>query len=94
MSSSQERERRSLTTPDLRVARYGIAITTVAFAAAINWIVWPAWGVRYPLIVFYPAITVSAWFGGLWPGLASTVLSGAVAASVWFGPGFSWRLGS
>jgi signal transduction histidine kinase/ActR/RegA family two-component response regulator len=72
-----------------RIARYGVAVLAVTFAAAANALLWPDFGLRYPLIAFYPAITVSAWFGGFWPGVAGTALSSIIAAFVWLDPRFS-----
>ena len=45
---------------------------------------------RYPFLTFYPAITVAAWLGGLWPGLLVT--AGSAASAAWMSPvpaGFS-----
>lgn len=41
-----------------------------------------------PYVTFFPAIIVSALYGGLWSGLFATALS-AMAASTFFGPGGS-----
>jgi signal transduction histidine kinase len=66
--------------------RYLIAIVTSVLAALANAALWPEFGSRYPLIAFYPAIIVSSWFGGFWPGALSTALTASVAALVWFAP--------
>jgi signal transduction histidine kinase/CheY-like chemotaxis protein len=75
-----------------RIAPYGVAVGAAFFAAGANAILWPNFGIRYPLIAFYPAITISAWFGGLWPGVICTILSSIVAAFVWLDPRFSLRI--
>ena len=75
-----------------RIVQYCIAVAAAGFAAGANGALWPDFGVRYPLIAFYPAITISAWFGGLWPGLACTILSAMIAAFVWLDPQFSVRV--
>lgn len=68
------------------IVRYPVAIVTSVFAALANAALWPEFGSRYPLIAFYPAIVVSSWFGGFWPGALSTALTASVAALVWFAP--------
>jgi PAS domain S-box-containing protein len=40
-------------------------------------------------ITFYPAIMVSAWLGGLGPGLATTLLSAVAAKYFWMDPRFT-----
>jgi hypothetical protein len=39
-----------------------------------------------PLITFYPAVLLSAWFGGLWPGVVATILSTLLVDYVWLAP--------
>ncbi len=75
-----------------RVASYGVAVAAAGLAAGANGALWPNFGTRYPLIAFYPAITISAWFGGLWPGVVCTILSSSIAAFVWLDPLFSLRI--
>jgi PAS domain S-box-containing protein len=50
----------------------------------------PIWGVRLPYITLFPAIMVSAWLGGLWPGIITTALCGAAAEYFWIEPSGSW----
>jgi len=55
-----------------RIAGYGVAIASVALALVISlWL--NAAGVRGPL--FIPAILLSAWYGGIGPGLLAAGLS-------------------
>ncbi len=72
--------------------RYTVAVATTIVAAVFNGVLWPDFGVRYPLVGFYPAIAVSAWAGGLWPGVVCTALSSLIAAFVWVDPRFSIRV--
>ena len=44
------------------------AFAAVLLGAALKAVV----DYRLPLIAFYPALMVSAWFGGFWPGMATT----------------------
>jgi signal transduction histidine kinase/ActR/RegA family two-component response regulator len=45
---------------------------------------------RHLFITFYPAIMVSAWYGGFWPGLACTILSAMLVGIIWLPP--MWEL--
>jgi PAS domain S-box-containing protein len=81
-------------------SRYGVAVGTVSLATLLRWLLRPAFGDYYPYAPFFAAIAVSAWYGGLLPGLASMVLgsvsvlslfiprgglSGAAGAEHWLG---------
>jgi len=68
--------------PASRLARYAIAVGATATAIALRGIITPVWGLNLPLITFYPAIIVSAWFGGFWPGVLTTILSAVAAVSL------------
>ena len=81
-----------MTKAHMRIKRYALAVTVTGVAAGANGVLWPDFGLRYPLIGFYPAITVSAWFGGFWPGVVCTTLSCFIAAFVWFDPRSSLRI--
>ena len=71
--------------PALRsTARYGVAIVCVALALSLNLSVSLE---HLPSVVFLVAVTVSSWYGGLGPGLVSTVLS-ALALDYFFLPEF------
>src|SRR5689334_15603211 len=55
-----------------RIGRYGLAVVTVAVALVITSAL-----LQYTDLtpLFYAAIIVSAWFGGMGPGLVAVVLS-------------------
>ena len=55
--------------------RYLFAVMVVVAAASLR--VWPlqALGLRIPWLTFYPAVMLSALYGGIWPGLFSTALT-------------------
>ena len=57
------------------LARYGIAVGAAFSPVLLQSALLPLWGTRYPLIGFFPAIMVSGWLGGFWPGIVTTVLS-------------------
>jgi K+-sensing histidine kinase KdpD len=53
---------------------YGVAVLSVAAALIIA--LWPALHLHdAPVSLFLCAIMLSAWFGGVWPGLFTAVLS-------------------
>ena len=66
--------------PRRTVRQYAVAFAATGFAALLNFALWPELGARYPLIAFFPAIAVSSWFGGFWPGVLSTLLSATGAS--------------
>jgi PAS domain S-box-containing protein len=51
-----------------------LAVSTVGVAVALVAVLWPALG-QSPTLFFLLAVTLSAWYGGLGPGLVSTGLS-------------------
>lgn len=54
--------------------RYGLAVGVSVLALVISVIFFPLFE-RTPFLLFFPAIVLSAWFGGLGPGLLATVLA-------------------
>lgn len=71
-----------------RMNPYVLSIGITVLAALANAALWPELGSRYPLIAFFPAVAVSSWFGGFWPGAVSTALSAIAGAYFWFAPQF------
>ena len=72
------------TTPSLgaprrgRTLAYTLAIGAVAAAAAIRWLLTPAIGAEFPLILFLLPVVVAALAGGLRLGLLTTVIGCAI----------------
>jgi PAS domain S-box-containing protein len=62
------------------LARYGIAVALTVGAMALRDVMAPLWGIKFPLITFFPAVMISAWLGGLGPGVTTTLLCAASAA--------------
>ena len=50
------------------------------------------WGVQLPFVTLFPAIMVSAWIGGLGPGLLTTFVAALGAAYFWVPPLRSLRI--
>jgi PAS domain S-box-containing protein len=72
------------------LARYGIAVAVAAFSILLRLALDPVWGVRFPYITLFPAIMLSAWLGGFWPGMITTLISGTAATYFWIEPAGSW----
>ncbi len=60
--------------PRTRPRRYGFALLAVSVAALLS-ALGIAFGLRSPLILFFPAILLAALLGGLGPGIAATLMS-------------------
>src|SRR5205814_2153782 len=66
--------------------RYSIAVAAAAAGTFLRLVFNPLWGEKLPLIMAFPAVAVSAWFGGFWPGLVTTLLSALAAEYLWMPP--------
>ena len=69
--------------PVKTVAPYVLAVVLVSLAFVLRWGLQPLIGSGAPLMVFIMAVMISAWVGGLYPGLVATILS-AVAGGYFF----------
>ena len=63
------------------LVRYAVAVGASAIAVALRAAAAPLWGLTLPFIFFYPAVMLSAWRGGLGPGVFATLLCAAAAIS-------------
>jgi PAS domain S-box-containing protein len=72
------------------IARYGVAVGAAVVAVLVRLGLDSVWGLSLPYITFFPAITLSAWLGGLWPGVVTTLLCAIAADSFWIEPARSW----
>jgi len=77
---------------NLKLKRYGLALGSVLAAFAARYILEPTLGVVAPLVLFSLAITVSAWYGGLGPGLVATLASGLLGDYFFIEPLHTFRL--
>ena len=66
--------------------RYGIAVAMAVAGLLIRLALEPIWEGQLPFITLFPCVMVSAWIGGLGPGLVTTILSGLGAAYFWIPP--------
>src|SRR5881296_4055244 len=72
---------------------YGLAAVLTALAILASLLLAPHWNPRHLLLPFYPAVMLSAWFGGFGPGLLTTLLSALAMDYFWLppAPGFGIR---
>jgi two-component system, LuxR family, sensor kinase FixL len=70
----------------LRTGPYLAAFGAVAVALALRYALRANLGQGVPYLLFYPAVTVVAWLGGLGPGLVATGLSSAAAMFLFLPP--------
>lgn len=71
-----------------QLKRYGVAILTVFLALLLTNLLWLLHKLSvYPL--FFAAVMISSWYGGLKPGMLATVLSALVCAYFFLPPIYS-----
>ncbi|MFL6216474.1 MAG: PAS domain S-box protein [Blastocatellia bacterium] len=69
---------------------YGVAVVVTAMAALLRWALEPVIGNEFPFITFFLGVALSAWFGGLGPGLLATLLGSIISLYRWLPPDNSW----
>lgn len=74
--------------------RYGAAAAAVVVAAVIKAALAPALGNESPFLLFFGAVIVAAWFGGVGPSVFATLAAAFISAYYFFPPQFSLRLDS
>ena len=72
--------------------RYSVAVAAVLAAAAARGAFSIFWGADLPFLMFIPAMVLSAWVGGFWPGIVTTVLGAALASYFWLPPFYAFRV--
>src|SRR5213078_1196461 len=79
--------------PSSLLRRFGLAALLTALAVVASILLAPYWPPRHLLLPFYPAVMLSAWFGGFGPGVLTTVLSALAIDYFWLPPtpGFGMR---
>lgn len=66
--------------------RYLLAVGFAALATLVSLLLESRWKPIHLLLPFYPAVMLSAWFGGLGPGLFNTFVSSLVINYYWLPP--------
>jgi hypothetical protein len=77
-----------------RSIRYGVGMGMALLFLLVRLILNPYWGLTVPLITFYPAVLLAAWFGGFGPGLVCTLVSAAAASYFFLEPLQAFRIGN
>ena len=72
--------------------RYGFALLVTALAVAVRVPLASLLGIEVPFILFFPTVTLCAWFGGFGPGLLATGLSAVAALFLYLEPLYSLAL--
>ncbi|WP_058601136.1 MULTISPECIES: sensor histidine kinase [Aureimonas] len=67
---------------------WGLALLTFAAALSLRFATNHILPVGFPYLTFFPAVILTAFFGGFWPGVTCAVLSG-LSAWYWFIPPFN-----
>ena len=78
--------------PPSRLTRYFGAIAATAIVVMVRYALAPVLGDTAPFIPFVIAVMVSAWYGGLGPGLLATALSGAASTYLFIPPYYSFQM--
>ncbi|HKP10511.1 MAG TPA: DUF4118 domain-containing protein, partial [Blastocatellia bacterium] len=66
--------------------RYGVAVVVTALAALLRGLLEPVIGNEFPFITFFLGVAISAWYGGLGPGLVAALLSSVITLYRWLPP--------
>jgi PAS domain S-box-containing protein len=75
-----------------RLVAYGVAVLATGASLLLRSPLWPVLGDRTPFMTFFPAVILSAFFGGLGPGLLSTFVSAAASAFFLLKPHLSFEV--
>jgi K+-sensing histidine kinase KdpD len=73
------------------IARRLMAVLLPFVALGLQWLLWP-WIAPFVWFLFFPAVFFSAHLGGLGAGIASTLLSAALAWYFFIPPQLSWAM--
>ncbi len=74
------------------LALYFAAAAIAGMALALRVLLEPLWGMAAPFVILFPAVLLSAWIGGLGPGMLATAGTALGAAYFWFAPYRAWRI--
>lgn len=75
-----------------RLACYCVALLSVALVTFLRLPLAPFLGNSVPFILYFPAIVVAGWFGGMGPGFLATAVSGYCAKTWFFEPYGSFEI--
>lgn len=72
--------------PKPALNRYGVAVLLTTVAIAVRIPLTFVLGIDAPFILFFPTVTLCAWYGGFGPGLVATALSALAALFLYIEP--------
>jgi PAS domain S-box-containing protein len=75
-----------------RLVAYGVAVLATGVSLVLRWPLWPVIGDHTPFMTFFPAVILSAYLGGLGPGLVATFVNAAAADFFLLKPHFSFEI--
>jgi two-component system, sensor histidine kinase and response regulator len=78
--------------PRARLVAYGVAVLAPTVTLLVRWPLDVVLGDRVLYMTFFPAVLLAAYFGGFWPGLLATVVSGLAATYFLVEPLFSLEI--
>src|SRR5262245_16158643 len=79
-----------MSTPPSKSLRYFVAIAATAAVFTIRFLLGSTLGDVAPLVMFTLSVVVSAWYGGLGPGLLATALSALLGDYFFIEPFYSF----
>src|SRR5690242_7739775 len=71
---------------------HAVAILATLAALLVRWLLWPVLSNSFPYLIFFPAVLLAAYRGGLWPGLLAAFLSALAAVCFLIAPGHSFEI--
>src|SRR5579871_6846660 len=74
-----------------RVA-YGVAVLATGVSLLLRWLLVPWFDYHAELMTFFPAVILSAYLGGLGPGLVATLLGAAAGKYFFVAPRYSFTI--
>ncbi len=75
-----------------RFLRYGVAIVCAALSLGLRFLLFDVLGFTVPYMTFFLGVIVAARYGGLGPGILTTLLSALGAVFFLIEPAHSWKL--
>ncbi|HEY6404122.1 MAG TPA: DUF4118 domain-containing protein, partial [Blastocatellia bacterium] len=77
-----------------KVLQYFVAIAATAVVLTARFLLNPVLGDTAPLLIFTLSVIVSAWYGGLGPGILATALGALLGEYFFIEPLYSFRINS
>jgi PAS domain S-box-containing protein len=62
-----------------RLEGCGVAVLAVALGLLLKRLLYPPLQIESPFLLFFSSVMISAWYGGLWPGVLATALAALVS---------------